>query len=83
LKGENIPLDARILSVADSYDAMTSLRPYREGKLNQEEALAELKRCSGTQFDPKIVDVFVAAREGQQLQETEPNASHIEASAAG
>lgn len=83
LKGENIPLDARVLSVADSYDAMTSLRPYREGKLSQEEALGELKRCSGTQFDPKIVDVFVAVREGRTLKEPSPSGSHIEASTAG
>jgi len=65
LKGENVPLDARILSVADSYDAMTSLRPYREGKMTQEQALQELSRCAGTQFDPKIVEVFIAVREGR------------------
>jgi diguanylate cyclase (GGDEF)-like protein/putative nucleotidyltransferase with HDIG domain len=65
LKGENVPLDARILSVADSYDAMTSLRPYREGKMTQEQALQELQRCAGTQFDPKIVEVFVAVRQGK------------------
>jgi len=59
LRGENIPLDARILAVADTYDAMTSLRPYREQKFTHEEAIAELKRCVGTQFDPKIVDIFV------------------------
>jgi diguanylate cyclase (GGDEF)-like protein/putative nucleotidyltransferase with HDIG domain len=60
LKGENIPLDARIMAVADSYDAMTSLRPYRQGKFTREQALAELKRCAGTQFDPKIVEVFLS-----------------------
>ena len=60
LKGENIPLDARIMAVADSYDAMTSLRPYRQGKFTPEQALAELKRCAGTQFDPKVVDVFIS-----------------------
>jgi diguanylate cyclase (GGDEF)-like protein/putative nucleotidyltransferase with HDIG domain len=60
LKGENIPLDARIMAVADSYDAMTSLRPYRQGKFTAEQALAELKRCAGTQFDPKIVEVFLS-----------------------
>ena len=58
LKGENIPLDARIMAVADSYDAMTSERPYRGGKATQEEALDELRRCSDTQFDPAIVDAF-------------------------
>ena len=58
LKEDNIPLDARILAVADAYDAMTSLRPYRPGKLTHEQALAELRRCAGTQFDPKIVAAF-------------------------
>jgi putative nucleotidyltransferase with HDIG domain len=65
LKGENIPLDARILAVADSFDAMTSFRPYREGKMSTPEALAEITRCSGTQFDSKIVEVFVASKERQ------------------
>ena len=60
LKGENIPLDARIMAVADSYDAMTSLRPYRQGKFTSEQALAELKHCAGTQFDPRVVEVFMS-----------------------
>ncbi|MFH1003594.1 MAG: diguanylate cyclase, partial [Chloroflexota bacterium] len=59
LKGDNIPLDARIIAVADSYDAMTSKRPYRTGKMTHEQALEELKQCAGTQFDPMIVDIFV------------------------
>jgi diguanylate cyclase (GGDEF)-like protein/putative nucleotidyltransferase with HDIG domain len=71
LKGENIPLDARIMAVADSYDAMTSLRPYRDGKLSHEHAVAELKRCAGAQFDSKIVDVFVSVSERHFV--TEPN----------
>lgn len=58
LKGETIPLEARIISVADTYDAMTSERSYRK-KMSREEAVKELKRCSGTQFDPMIVDVFI------------------------
>lgn len=58
LKGSNIPLDARILTVADAFDAMTSSRPYR-GEMTHEQALAEIKRCSGTQFDPEIARVFV------------------------
>lgn len=58
LKGDAIPLDARILAVADAFDAMTSERPYRKKKtLNI--ALAELKKCAGSQFDPEIVKVFV------------------------
>jgi diguanylate cyclase (GGDEF)-like protein/putative nucleotidyltransferase with HDIG domain len=70
LKGENIPLDARIMAVADSYDAMTSLRPYRDGKLSHEQAVAELKRCAGAQFDSKIVDIFVSLSERHFVQES-------------
>jgi len=68
LKGENIPLDARIMAVADSYDAMTSLRPYRQGKFSVEQALAELKRCAGTQFDPRIVEVFLSISRSAEVE---------------
>ncbi|MDQ7843073.1 MAG: HD-GYP domain-containing protein [Armatimonadota bacterium] len=57
LKGEQIPLYARILAVADAFEAMTSDRPYRSA-LSPEEALAELSRMRGVQFDPQIVDLF-------------------------
>jgi len=57
-KGEEIPLGARILAVADSYDVMTSDRPYRKA-LSVEEAVEELRRNRGTQFDPHVVDVFI------------------------
>ncbi len=57
LAGEEIPLGARIIFVADAYDAMTSDRAYR-GRLTPQEAVAELERCAGTQFDPEIVSVF-------------------------
>ena len=60
LAGESIPLAARILSVADSFEAMTSDRPYRKA-LSDEQAVAELVRCSGTQFDPAIVEAFLKA----------------------
>ena len=66
LKGEEIPLMARILGVADSVDAMSAARPYRKGK-PMNVIIAELKRCSGTQFDPKVVDVFVKMAEGGKL----------------
>ncbi|TLM80041.1 MAG: HD domain-containing protein [Actinobacteria bacterium] len=62
LKGEEIPLLARVLGVADAYEAMTSDRPYRRGR-SRDEAVAELRRCAGTQFDPRIVDAFVAGLE--------------------
>lgn len=57
LKGKAIPLEARILAVADCFDAMTTGRVYRRA-LTREQAIEELKRCAGTQFDPEIVDVF-------------------------
>jgi len=56
--GEEIPVEARVLAVADAFDAMTSDRPYRRA-LSREEALAEVERCAGTQFDPKIARVFL------------------------
>jgi polar amino acid transport system substrate-binding protein len=56
--GEDIELGARILAVADSFDAMTTDRPYRK-RLPVEEARVELLRCSRGQFDPKVVDNFV------------------------
>jgi len=62
IRGNNIPLVARIISVADAFDAMTTNRPYR-AKKSVEEALFELKRCSGTQFDPVIVSAFLLAYE--------------------
>lgn len=60
LAGEDIPLLARILSVADSHEAMISDRPYRRGR-TADEALAELRRCAGTQFDAEVVSVFCQA----------------------
>lgn len=58
LKGEDIPLSARILTIADAYEALTANRPYRKAR-NTTEAVSELKKCSGTQFDPKLVEVFI------------------------
>ncbi len=62
LKGTDIPLQARILAVADTADAMGADRPYRKG-LSQEKIVAELKRCSGTQFDPEVVEAFLKTLE--------------------
>lgn len=57
LKGEEIPLECRILTIVDAFDAMTNDRPYRRAK-SREEALAELKACAGSQFDPRLVEIF-------------------------
>ena len=60
LAGDEIPLEARILAVADSFEAMTSDRVYRKG-MPVEDALAELRRCAGTQFDGDVVEAFIGA----------------------
>ncbi|MFN8570669.1 MAG: response regulator [Gemmatimonadaceae bacterium] len=60
LAGEEVPLEARIAAVADTFDAMTSVRPYRPG-VAVAATVAELQRCSGSQFDPVVVDAFVRA----------------------
>ena len=60
LEGEEIPLDGRILAVADAYDAMTSDRAYRQG-LSQEKAEAVLRDGAGTQWDPRIIEAFFRA----------------------
>jgi diguanylate cyclase (GGDEF)-like protein/putative nucleotidyltransferase with HDIG domain len=77
LKGDNIPLDARILAIADAYDAMTSPRPYRSGKLTPKQALEELKRCAGKQFDPRIVDVFLRINEQLSPKKTAAKRSPV------
>ncbi len=64
LKGGSIPVMARILAVADAYEAMTNERPYRSTK-SKDEALSELKNLRGTQFDPDIVDVFLKLTRSQ------------------
>jgi HD-GYP domain-containing protein (c-di-GMP phosphodiesterase class II) len=58
LKGEAIPIGARIIAIADAFQAMTAERPYRHA-MGQEAAIAELQRCSGTQFDPNLVKTFI------------------------
>jgi len=59
LVGDQIPLESRIIAIADAFDAMISPRPYKDNSLSIEEAVAELKRCSGTQFDEEILNVFI------------------------
>ena len=57
LAGDDIPIGARVVAVCDAYDAMVSDRPYRSAR-SPREALAELRRSAGTQFDPRVVDAF-------------------------
>ena len=61
LAGTDIPLASRIVFVCDSFDAMVSARPHSQ-PMSEEGALDELRRNAGTQFDPQVVDAFVAAR---------------------
>jgi HD-GYP domain-containing protein (c-di-GMP phosphodiesterase class II) len=66
LSGEEIPLGARIISVIDAYDAMTSDRPYRKA-LGKEYAISELEKGMGTQFDPKVAKVFIDILESSPI----------------
>jgi HD-GYP domain-containing protein (c-di-GMP phosphodiesterase class II) len=66
LVAEQIPVGARIVAVADAYAAMTAGRPYRKAR-SAEEALAELRREAGAQFDPAVVDAWCAAFERRTL----------------
>src|SRR5208282_871708 len=74
LRGEQIPLGARIFSVADALDAMISDRPYRKA-LPMSHAMEEIRRCAGTQFDPRIVEVFNTIPEQHWLELRENLAS--------
>ncbi|HEV7134555.1 MAG TPA: HD-GYP domain-containing protein [Gaiellaceae bacterium] len=58
LRGRAIPLEARLIAVADAFDAMTSARPYRQA-LTTDRALAEIAICAGTQFDPMVAEAFL------------------------
>jgi HD-GYP domain-containing protein (c-di-GMP phosphodiesterase class II) len=73
LGGEEIPVEARILAVADAFDAMMHERPYRKA-LGREQAIAELKRCAGTQFDPTVVEAFLIllSRRGDDFEAVQP-----------
>jgi len=66
LSGDEIPLGSRIVFVADAFDAMTSTRPYRPAA-RRDDAVRELERCAGTQFDPEVVDAFVASVQPSSL----------------
>jgi two-component system, cell cycle response regulator len=70
LAGERIPLGARIIAVCDAFDAMRQARPYAPS-MTEQDALAEVRRCAGTQFDPRVVDAFarvMAAGAGARLR---------------
>jgi putative nucleotidyltransferase with HDIG domain len=67
LKDSKIPLLARIIAVADAYDAMTTNRPYQKA-LSREEALSELERCSGIQFDQEVVKAFMEAHNNGEIE---------------
>ncbi|MDY6918108.1 MAG: diguanylate cyclase [Chloroflexota bacterium] len=62
LRGESIPLDARVMAIADAYAAMTSVRPYRKA-MSPKQAIEELRRVAGTQLDPKLTDTFISITE--------------------
>lgn len=68
LKEDDIPLEARIISVVDAFDAMRSNRPYRD-KIDMMPVLDELERCAGTQFDPQVVKVFLSLVENEAMFE--------------
>ncbi|HUQ23306.1 MAG TPA: HD-GYP domain-containing protein [Gaiellaceae bacterium] len=73
LRGEEIPVEGRLLGVADAFDAMTSDRSYRPA-LTVDQALAELERCAGTQFDPELTETFVEGWRSGEITPAEPSA---------
>ena len=64
--GTAIPVEGRVLAVADAFDAMTSGRPYRR-RSPPTDALEEIERCAGTQFDPEVVDAFLGALDAGEI----------------
>ena len=68
LRGEDIPILAKIVAVSDTYDAMTTDRPYRKA-MDKKKAIDELKRCSGTQLDEKVVEAFIQAYQDGEIEE--------------
>jgi HD-GYP domain-containing protein (c-di-GMP phosphodiesterase class II) len=66
LRGKDIPILAKIVAVSDTYDAMTTDRPYRKA-MDKEMAIDELKRCSGTQLDKEVVEAFIQAYQNGEI----------------
>jgi len=77
LKGDSIPIESRILAISDAYDAMTSPRPYRK-QLSPQQAIDELKRGAGTQFDTELVDIFCRIIQPTQPKRLETKISDSE-----
>jgi putative nucleotidyltransferase with HDIG domain len=75
LAGESIPIAARIFAIADTYDAMTSDRPYRRA-LPARVARDEIARCAGTQFDPRCAEAFLSMRPAELAELARPTAAH-------
>lgn len=78
MKGEEIPFMARIITVADTYHAMISDRPYRKG-LSQDKAISELIRCRGSQFDPQLIDKFIELLNKEKLYSSSDGAGVVDA----
>lgn len=72
LIGEQIPISSRIIAIADTYDAMTSTRAYRPA-LSHEAAIEEVKRCAGTQFDPKLAEIFISIGDEINMIKQDPD----------
>ena len=75
--GEDIPMESRLLCIIDSYDSMRSDRVYRKGR-SHAEAIAELRRCSGNQFDPKLVEHFISCIENRNEKSSSMNQAAIQ-----
>src|SRR5574344_118457 len=75
LKGEEIPISARIIAIADTYDAMTSSRSYRAA-LSHETAINEIKNCAGSQFDPNLANLFVSISDEIEQIKNNPNKAY-------
>jgi HD-GYP domain-containing protein (c-di-GMP phosphodiesterase class II) len=71
LVAEDIPIAARIFAIADTYDAMTSDRPYRKA-LSADAAREEIARCAGTQFDRRCAEAFLSMRHAEMLELARP-----------